>query len=186
MLIFHVLNFLKKELNSAFKNSQTWSEDKVVVSNLNTKGVATNESNNGLVLTLVKITQEAVMKNYNPGTYSGGNYTKKAQPLTFYVDFMLSANNSLYEESLKLLSHAILFFQSNSSFDHTNSELFEGVSRLSLSIVDLSYHELSNIWSMLGGAQAPSVLYRCRLITFDANQVNEIVSSISSGGLSND
>lgn len=186
MLIYQVFDFLKKELNSYFKNSKTWNEEKVSISGLSDKGASNGDSaTNGLSLTLINITQESVMKNYNPASRSGNSFSRKSQPQTFYIDFLVSANNTQYEESLKILSEAILFFQSNSNFDHTNTPtMLEGVNKLSISIVDLSYHELSNIWGMLGSTHLPAILYRCRVVTFDADQVKEFTPSVSSGRLS--
>lgn len=184
MLVYQVFDFLKNELNSHFRNSRRWNENKVVISGLGNKSGTTAESSNTLSLSLIQISQEPTLKNYNPNTKNGLTFQKQSRPLTFHIDFILSANTLQYEESLKLLSEAILYFQSNSAFNHTqNSTLFDQIERLSISVLDLGFNELSNVWSMMGSHYLPSIIYRCRTITINSGQITEVTPGVSAGGL---
>jgi len=93
--------------------------------------------------------------------------------LNLMLMFAANFSGSNYPEALKFISSTIAFFQSRPLFDHQNTpELDPRIDKLALDIENLGIGDLSNLWGMLSGKYLPSVLYRVRLITIDAGQLN--------------
>lgn len=166
-----------------FRNTARWAEDKAIVSNI--AGVQSGsdpEFSDKLLLTLAHLNVEYALFNQHGKVSNGEQFNRVPSPLTFNADLLFSASSNNYEESLKLLSDTIAFFQANHFYDATNSSgLPQGVQKLSLSVLDLDYHESSQLWSRLGAKYVPSILYRMRLVVFDSGQVEAVVPAISSG-----
>ena len=70
-----------------------------------------------------------------------------------------------YTQALKLVAHALRFFQAHPVFDRRSSpEMPAELERLVLDIENLGTQELSHLWGVLGGRYLPSVLYRMRTV----------------------
>jgi len=66
----------------------------------------------------------------------------------------------------------IAFFQTRTVFTPSNTpDLPPGIEQLTVEIENLTTTELSNLWGILGGRYLPSILYRFRMITIDAEQI---------------
>jgi hypothetical protein len=103
------------------------------------------------------------------------------QPLALNLYVMLAANfnSANYAEALKFLSNAISFFQRQPVFDHQATPgMDERIDRLVLDIENLNVQDLSSMWGMLSGKYLPSVLYRVRVVTFDARDIRGRLSPI--------
>ncbi len=88
-------------------------------------------------------------------------------PVHLNVHLMLAGcyDPENYLESLKILSHAIQFFQVNPVFDRINApEMDRAIEQLSLEIENLDTDAISQLWGILGGRYLPSVLYRVGLV----------------------
>lgn len=145
------------------------------------EGSATTDIADKLILSLAQMSQEASLKNHIPRLNNGNESGRSNPPLSFNIDILVSARCNKYEESLKLISDAVLYFQVNSYFDHsTHPSLSSKIQKISLSVLDMPYQDLSHLWGMLGGKYTPSVVYRARTVIFDADQVKEFVPRVSS------
>ena len=81
-------------------------------------------------------------------------------------------NGGNYPEALKLISHAVSYFQRQPYFDHQNSpDLDKRISKLALDIENLNVQDLSSLWGVLSGKYLPSVLYKVRMVSFDSGDV---------------
>jgi hypothetical protein len=92
-------------------------------------------------------------------------------PVHLTVDLMLASNFDAenYLEALKILSHAVQFFQANPVFDRLNApEMDLALQQLTFEIANLGTDALSQLWGTLGGRYVPSVQYRMRTIAIDA------------------
>lgn len=183
MILFSTIQFVKNKLNSYFRNTSRWAEDKAIIANVaGVQAGSDPEYADKLLISLAHMNIEYSLFNQHGKVANGEQYSRVPSPLTFNVDLLFSASANKYEESLKLLSDTIGFFQSNHFYDSTNSTgLPEGVQKLNLSVLDLDYHESSQLWSRLGAKYVPSVLYRMRLVVFDSGQVEAVVPAVSSG-----
>lgn len=181
MILYQTFDFLRSQLNSFFRSTERWSEDKAVLSAvMNEDGSASADTSDKLILTLAQMSQEVTLKNHVPRINGGAESGRANPPISFNFDILVAARCSQYEESLKLISDAVLFFQANSYFDHTtHPSLFEGIQKISMSVLDMPAQDLSHLWGMLGGKYMPSVVYRARTVIFDANQVKEFIPRVS-------
>ena len=89
--------------------------------------------------------------------------------LTVHLMLASSFDPENYLESLKILSHAVQFFQVHPVFDRISApEMDRAIEQLSLEIENLDTDGVSQLWGILGGRYLPSVLYRMRTVTIDA------------------
>ena len=120
---------------------------------------------------------------------SNGNYSDSYPSERFNLDVMFCSNFDDYNESLKFLDAILLFFQSNPSIDqNTTSDLPPGLVKLDFDIEQISYFEMHNLWSSMGANYQPSAIYKTRLITIDAEDVNDFspaITNISNTGTVN-
>jgi len=85
-----------------------------------------------------------------------------------------------YGEALKVLSNVVAFFQSKPSFNPQNSAGFPAsMEKLSLELVNLSIHEVNNVWSILGAKYMPSIVYKMRMLVVQENWLAERVSAVT-------
>lgn len=180
-MIYYSLDFIKSQLNGYLKNLDRWGKTMVILSGLSEKNSESSSQHDGIRLSLLNICQESTMKNQKPFRRSGIEFERSSPALSFNLDFLISANCSKYEESLKLLSDAINFFQSHNYFDHSRSpDLSDQIQKLSLSILDNDFSELSHFWSSHGATYLPSIAYRMRIVSFDGSDIKERIPAVSS------
>ena len=172
-MIDAVIALVAAQLNQALKRLVMVTEDPVVVCNLrNTDGSAVTCAADKVAVYLVNIERETAA-----GRGAGMNLDRtglQAPPVHLNLLLMFTANFSgnNYVEALKFLSSTVAFFQSQSVMTHSNTpDLDRRIEKLTLEIENLSFSDLSNLWGIIGGNYLPSVLYRLRLVSFDAAQI---------------
>ncbi|MEX8518896.1 MAG: DUF4255 domain-containing protein [Leptothrix sp. (in: b-proteobacteria)] len=180
-MIDAAITLVAGQLNQALKRQFTWTEDLVAVCNLReADGAAVTQAANKVAAFLVNIEREALF-----GSGVGMNLDRsglQAPPLHLNLLLMFTANfgGSNYAEALKFLSSTVAFFQSKPVFTHSNApDLDSRIEKLTLEIETLSFSDLSNLWGIIGGNYLPSVLYRMRLLSFDAGQINAQIPRVS-------
>lgn len=163
---------LEQALNS-FPSTPDAAGDNVVLSNI---AFVENEGNrqpsvsDKLVITLIKTEEEHTLKNqpaHRRNPVSGSlEYVNPPVYLNLYL--MVVANNRNYDNALLFLSRAIGYFQFQSVFNETNSTLPAGSAltryHFNMSMVSPTFEQLNHIWSILGGKQLPSVMYKLQLL----------------------
>ena len=96
-------------------------------------------------------------------------------PVHLNVHLMLAASfdPENYLESLKILSHAVQYFQANPVFDRLNApDMDRAIEQLTLEIENLGIDAAAQLWGILGGRYLPSVQYRMRTVTIDAGALS--------------
>ncbi|WP_457334846.1 DUF4255 domain-containing protein [Rhizobacter sp. P5_C2] len=164
------------QLNNALRRSFQLGEELVVVSSpYEPDGSIAANINNKLAVFLVNLERDTV-PGYRTKTGAGeGRQARVPQPVSLNLMVMFAANFSAsnYPEALKFISSTIAHFQSWPVLDHQNSpDLDPRIEKLTLDIENLSVSDLSNLWGMFSGRYLPSVLYRLRMVTFDAGQLD--------------
>ena len=97
---------------------------------------------------------------------------------------MFSALFNQYDESLKFLSDAISFFQAKPVFNKENSPGLDPIFELlTLEVIKLNSSDTYNLWASLGTKYVPSIPFKLRLLTYQSNQVEEIVSGMQGMGV---
>ena len=176
--IFSIVNELNSSLNVKFN----LNENRVVASNLlNLDGSSSIKDENRIVVSLVNIEEE---KTATPNGF-GVPITGNNHPiyLNMYVLFYALFNEKLYEESLKFISAIIGFFQSKKVFTPNNtSGLDQQIDKILVEINNISFHEQSNILSVLGAKYAPCVLYKMRMVSIEESSINYTAAKISERG----
>lgn len=120
---------------------------------------------------LVNVEEERVLKTQQAVQVSADRsrlaHVNPEIKLNLYV--LIAANFATYLTGLKYLSGAIRFFQAKSYFTPRNTPAMEaGMEKLVLELHSLNFEQQNHLWGALGAKYLPSVLYRVRLISIDA------------------
>ena len=183
-MIDTAINHIANNVNQQLMRSFGLNEDVVVVANLlEQDGSVATHVNNKIVLSLVNIEKEtAAVVQHRAGGSSAMRSIVSNPPLHFnlYLMFASYFSGNNYQEGLKFISQTISFFQGQSVFDQQNSpDLDRNIDKLVMDIHNLSITDLSNLWGVLSGRYLPSVLYKLRMVTVDANAVRDVTPLIS-------
>jgi uncharacterized protein DUF4255 len=177
------VQLLATQLNQHLRRTYDLTEDVVVTSNLvDVDGNIAPNINNKLVIFLTNIQKDSTPSRHTGGHEIGELSLKSSQPLYFNLYIMMTANftGNNYPEALKFLSSTVSFFQRHALFNHqTAPELDRRIEKLILDIENLSIQDLSNLWGSLGGKYLPSILYKVRMVTFDAAEIVGRVPTVS-------
>lgn len=94
------------------------------------------------------------------------------------LSLLFTAYGAGYENNLRNLQDVIAFFQKQPVFRAVDiTELAnDGIERLTLELVTLSFEQLQQLWSMLGGKYQPSVLYKMRMLTIDSREEQPVIA----------
>lgn len=115
----------------------------------------------------LKFSQQAVSDSYH----------RKGSPtwqLNLYVALAAVFSEKQYEESLQLLSGVLSFLQNNNQFSLPQEDI-----RLAVEPVNLSFHELSNLWGICGGTYYPSIICKIRTLNIDANEIKQMERAVN-------
>jgi hypothetical protein len=183
-VIYAAINQIAVELNQYLKRAFERSEDTVVVSNLlEQDGTVASHIDNKVVLFVANIEKETVTSALPRARVVGAERSVVGSAplhLNLYVMFAAYFSGNNYPEALKSISATIRFFQMNPVFDHQNTpDLDPRIDRLTLDVENLDIQELSNLWGILSTRYLPSVMYKVRLVTIDADAVRSEVHTIT-------
>ncbi|MDR0566864.1 MAG: DUF4255 domain-containing protein [Prevotellaceae bacterium] len=134
-------------------------------------------TDNKVHLFLVNLEREtAGGVSHSRRTVSGNQYRQELPvwQLNLYVMIAAAFGEKQYGEGLQLLSGAAAFLQANNSF-----ALHDASAGVAVEPVNLTFSELSNLWSILGGQYHPSLLCKLRNIAVDAGEVKRVGAIIS-------
>jgi hypothetical protein len=172
-MIDRAVNLVAQRLNAHLRARFGVADDIVAVSGLSdAEGKTPAGVRNRLALFVTGITHDTMSRGVlgRPPIVAGRLAVSPA-PVHLNVHLMLAGcfDPENYLESLKILSHAIQFFQVNPVFDRiTAPEMDRSIEQLSFEIENLDVDATSQLWGILGGRYLPSVQYRMRTVTIDA------------------
>jgi len=89
--------------------------------------------------------------------------------MNFYTLFSSVFSEKQYEESLQILSTVFTYLQSNNTINIPQSSL-----SFAIEPVNISFNELSNLWSILGGSYYPSILCKIRALQINSEEVKQL------------
>jgi hypothetical protein len=164
------------QLNEFLKRHANVAYDIVRTSNLvEQNGNAVTDTDNKLLVFLVNVEKESLPFKASAGRSAGLARLADSSPsvhLNLSVMFAANFSGRYYPDALKFLSNTVSFFQRNPLFDHSNTpDLDSRIDRLVMEIENLSITDLSNLWGIISGKYVPSILYKMRMVTFDARDV---------------
>jgi hypothetical protein len=183
-MINKILSSVAGDLNQYLRARFNFSEDPVVMGNLiGLDGSVSVEGENKIVMTLINIEQETnIPRAFTEIPISHTSRFSGTPPVFVNLFILIWAffQNSNYNESLKMLSSVISYFQKKPTFTpHNTSGLNDNIEKITFEILNLSVNELSNLWGQLGGKYLPSIIYKLRMITFDSDYPVEIVEGVT-------
>jgi len=177
------LAFLSDQLNGYLDSRYPSNERHVVLAGLcNLDGTVPGVIENKVVLSLVNIEREAAAGSSNAQPrLDNSSFARMSPALNLNLYLLLSASfGNNYQESLKLLSAVLGYFQSKPVFTPQSAPTFpRGLDRLTMEIVNLDIQSLNNLWGNIGGKYLPSVLYKARMFTLQEGWILEQVPAIT-------
>jgi hypothetical protein len=191
-MIHDALRLITNQLNRALGNSG--DGEAVVLGNIanvesSGDGVGSGGAANlsRVVLSLVNITEDHALKNGPHHHLERGRVVYRNRPVNLYLFLLFSANNPVYSTALKQLGSIIEYFQGRNVFTIRNSPDLTEVShpaeslgdlRIIVELQSLTFEQVNHLWGSLGGKAVPFVLYRARLISVTAGDIDGVGEQI--------
>jgi hypothetical protein len=171
LAVSHIANYLNQYLKRQFN----MEEDIVVISSLvDADGSIPTNIHNKIVIFIVNFEKDYSFNGNAKIKLDQQGQGLISSPLHINFNIVVSANFSgvNYSEALKLLSAASHYFQSHPLFDHQNTpDLDKKIQKLILEFENLSLHDLSNLWGVIGGKYLPSIVYKLRTVILSSDNV---------------
>jgi uncharacterized protein DUF4255 len=186
-MIDRAVSLVAQRLNAHLRARFGVADDIVAISGLtDAEGKTPAGVRNRLALFVTGITHDTMSRGV-PGRAPIVAGRSPVNPIPVHLNVRLMLASSFdpenYLESLKILSHAIQFFQITPVFDRLNApEMDRSIEQLSLEIENLDTDAASQLWGILGGRYLPSVQYRMRTVTIDAGALSAEVLVIRTPG----
>lgn len=180
-MINKALRFISDVLNQFIKTRFGADENKVILNGLvDTGGSALPANLNKLVITLINIEKETNKQFYmSRQQLPSGGYALLQPEERYNLDILISAAFEDYQEALKFLNTALAFFQSRPVLDtHEFPSLPEGLGKLELELEKINYQQMQGLWTSMGAKYQPSVIYKMRLLSLQADEPAEFIPEI--------
>jgi hypothetical protein len=90
-----------------------------------------------------------------------------------------SYDPNIYAEGLKMLSAALMYFQSYPLMTPQNTpNMPRELQQLSFEISNLRPEEMGQMWGNLGGRYVPSVMFKIRTVTLTSGAITSITPTV--------
>lgn len=126
------------------------------------------ENAQGLIISLLNVEEESTLKNSPHFIRKNNQLLYKEPPVFLNLNILMAFEFVDYGTSLQRLSETVDFLQGKRWFTSENARddnpFPAGVHKLILDLQHLSFEQMNHIWSISGGAQFPSLLYKVRLV----------------------
>jgi hypothetical protein len=192
-MIGTTLQFVTRQINQFLCNQlqiDAAQRKIILASHVSADGTFGGLEENSLLLCLIGIRRESNANRQPsfPGTTvpSAGSaplpaFVKRAPPLHLNLQVLLAANfrSEQIESGLNLLTLAMLFLQSNPAWEARRFPgMPAGVGDLAFEVETLNYQEQSHLWGAIGAKYMPSIVYKLRLLTLDAQAVDAVIPGV--------
>jgi len=181
-MIDQALSFTESILNQFFKNRFSLDENAAVLNAIiDADGSIPLKNQNKVVVSLINVEEETLKPFMQRNTkLQDGSYVKHAPIARYNLEMLITSNFDDYNETLKFLNAAILFFQSNAVVTSANySSMPKSIEKLEFDLEKLDYHQMHNLWSAMGAKYQPSVIYKIRLVTLDSDEAQQFMQAIT-------
>lgn len=131
----------------------------------------------GLIVSLLNVEEESTLKNSPHFIRKNNQLLYKEPPVFLNLNILMAFEFEDYGTSLQRLGETVDFFQSKRWFTAENAReenpFPEDVHKLILDLQQLNFEQLNHIWSISGGTQFPSLLYKVRLVKIQPEDETE-------------
>jgi hypothetical protein len=167
-------------------------------------GQGNGQGRNRVLLSLVNIQEERTLRNGPTYVRDDGSLRVRHEnpPTVLNLAMLVAATHTSYDDALRALSRALLFFQSRTVFTHESVDpgsMTDGAPvndrdrlaefRMVVSLWSPSMEEINDMWGMLGGKQFPFALYSVRALELrsgvaqrESGLITEVVRDYSHAG----
>lgn len=165
-MIDDAVEFIREELRACLGVSDAQ------VSAGTPRTLAQHGKRSGAFISVVNVHEETALLNRHEVEGSGRSPHGDPQLLT--IDLLIAFEFQTYATSLAQLSKTIELFRRKPLFSSGTQGAPDAtpfpatLEKLAFEMVKLSFEELNHLWSVLGSAYLPSVLYRVRLVKVQA------------------
>lgn len=159
------------------------TDDQVVLGNIALLDAFNDASSqnvtNKIIASVVNIQQENILRNQpHTRTVTGDDGQPRAirQSPEIYLNVyvLFAANNVNYDNALFYISKVIGFFQREWVFSQaSHPDLDPRFEKLIFELYSMSFEELNQVWSIMGGKYAPSVMYKVRMLAIQEAEPTE-------------
>jgi hypothetical protein len=175
------LKFLKDELSSYIVARTGSSLTEVSLAKIVDDAGKWALNDDSIGINLVNIEEERTVKEQLPKhTYVNGQHITLEPELRLNLYVLFATKFLQYDQGLKYLSHVVTFFQAHSVFTPVrNPGLDSRIEKMIVELQSLSYDQLSQIWTYVGGKQLPSLLYKVRMVVVQDTEPTAIKPPIT-------
>jgi hypothetical protein len=184
-LIANAMQSVGHSLNDFLLNKIDRPDDWLVLSNvIDHDGKVVGLTEGKLVMSLINLQQETTISTYRSSVPSrGGDYVNVAAPLYLNMEILFYANsagsNADYLASLNLISAVIGFFQANPVFTRDALPALDpAIDKLAFEFLTLDLTTLSYVMGLMGTKYLPCVMYKVRVLPFQAGAMREDVTEV--------
>jgi hypothetical protein len=183
-MINQAITNIATALNQFLRRQFDLAEDIAIPSNIvEQDGAVVPQTHNKILVYLVNVEQETSLAKHPGNVVTYEDRTERRYPpihLNIYLMFSANFSGTTYVEALKFLSCVISFFQRKPVFNQNNTpDLDPRILKLTLEIENLNIKDLSSLWTILSGKYMPSILYKVRMITYDADDVADLIPTVT-------
>lgn len=183
-MINQAITNIATALNQHLRRQFDLAEDIAITSNIvEQDGAVVPQTHNKILVYLVNVEQETMLAKQAGNVVTYADKTERRYPpvhLNLYLMFSANFSGTTYVEALKFLSCVISFFQRKPVFNQKNTpDLDQRILKLTLEIENLNMKDLSSLWTILSGKYMPSILYKVRMITYDADDVTDLIPTVT-------
>jgi len=150
---------------------------KLEVGNIATYDAGQNANNANLLMSVIRIEEESILKNFPNQKIIDDKYVDKRYPKIHLNYYILFTATLPYHMAIGAIHRVIKFFQTNNThtFDSDGNQI-----TLVLELFSPTFEQLNQIWSTLGGKQYPHVIYKVRLseLEYNIEKPQTIITSI--------
>lgn len=180
-----LLSHVRDILNQNFKNKYGVPDNKVIVSSLlDNSGSIPVELEDRIVCFLLSIEEETTLKNKASRSMGAGTgFLDKNSPLYLNLNLVFCANfkSKNYLEGLNYISQILNFFQNQKVlYPSSIPGISKRVEKITFDLCNLSYDNISQVWSAIGSKLLPAVIYKVGLVVLDDTPLKGITPAISS------
>jgi hypothetical protein len=170
-MLSKVLSILTAQLDDYLRRAFRLNESIVLLQPPAASG-AQPAAGNKLYLFLANIERETaggIAFNRQAASKTHFHSAMPAWQLNVYVMLATIFSEKQYDEALTLLSVTAAFLQSNNQFPLPGTDM-----QINIEPVNLSFGELSNLWSIYGSRYYPSLLCKLRNVVIDSGEIRQI------------